>query len=64
MNIINRQFGHSNYDYNPGEDEMIEKVTENEDISKQIKNKIKDELNKGFGWFKKKLDAKLDKIGK
>ena len=53
-----------NYDYNPGKDELIENVPESDDMSSQIKNKLKDELSKGMGWFKNKLESKLDKIGK
>jgi hypothetical protein len=61
------EFNSQNYDYNPGEDEFIENKGEYDDsdsISKHLKNKIKDEFRKGFGWFKNKVESKIDKIGK
>ena len=29
-----------------------------------MKDKFKEELNKGFGWFKNKVENKIDRIGK
>ena len=61
------EFNSQNYDYNPGEDEFIENKGDYDDgdsVSKQLKNKIKDEFSKGFGWFKNKVESKIDKIGK
>ena len=63
------EFNNQNYDYNPGEDEFIENNVGNDDgesesLSKHFKNKIKDEISKGFGWFRNKVENKIDKMGK